>query len=258
MYQFNYYINTMCNQHCNYCYARAQMDWNKIKPFNEILEDVNKFKLFEKSIISLIGGEPTLHPKFNDILKEFSETHHNLHVYTNGTTNFSKINLEYAKNFLWTFSYHGKFTKDGFFENLIYFIDNNISINLTIIAQNVDDKIIDFCKKYKIETVITFIHNSINFKNSIDVKNNVHNISYENIKNYSEFYNKDLIYTGMKCYYSEINIINNFIISHECNLGLKMEFTTENLLSIENFKPKICKREMCIKDCAFIIPKKEL
>jgi MoaA/NifB/PqqE/SkfB family radical SAM enzyme len=82
--QINFYINTVCNLQCSYCYARKNLDWNKIIKFDQIKKIIPMLNKLDKSVISLIGGEPTLHPDFLNIMKLLSKTKHDIHFYTNG------------------------------------------------------------------------------------------------------------------------------------------------------------------------------
>ena len=62
-------INRNCNLHCKWCYQNNTIKDTKTMPYSlaEKLIDLCS-GLFAKNII-LIGGEPTLHPRFFDIIK---------------------------------------------------------------------------------------------------------------------------------------------------------------------------------------------
>ena len=81
-------ILTICNYHCWYCYARANKEkWNKIMPIELIRQVSKKFKLLPFKIdLSILGGEPTLHPNLLEIIDIFSEVPNvrDLVVFTNG------------------------------------------------------------------------------------------------------------------------------------------------------------------------------
>jgi len=234
------------------------MTWNKIVPIQTIYDEfdlLNSFK--QKSIISLIGGEPTLHPRFTDILVKGLELHHHVHVYTNGTSHsFEKYDVDVANKYLWTFSYHGGYTKDIelFKSNMLWFLNNDIPINLTIPAQNCTSDIIEFCKKWSIDTAITFIHDCGGHTNTKKVINKVKNIKGDHITNYSEYWDRDLSFRGMLCEYGEINILNSTLTSNECNQSL---FLPINYIhNLPKSQPTICDFDLCKRDCAHIIPRK--
>jgi len=87
----NLILNTYCNLKCNYCFADEYMEENVKTPdksmdydffLNELLPRVKN-----ASLINFMGGEPTLHPQFNDILSQTLENMQPfsfLGVFTNG------------------------------------------------------------------------------------------------------------------------------------------------------------------------------
>ena len=66
----NIAITTYCNLHCPYCFANTMIKTEDIKNIS-----LNQFKKIlnwlgeDNDKIGLIGGEPTLHPQFKEILK---------------------------------------------------------------------------------------------------------------------------------------------------------------------------------------------
>ena len=68
----NIAIINYCDLKCKYCFAD---DMIKEKSVTITLDDYRKILDFlsrtPKNHIGIIGGEPTLHPHFDDILKEF-------------------------------------------------------------------------------------------------------------------------------------------------------------------------------------------
>lgn len=249
----------MCNQHCIYCYARDGMKWDTISNIDNIKRELSLLRDFPKSIISLIGGEPTLHPKFIEILKYVKGFHHELHVYTNGTTKFfNEIDIELLKNFTWTFSYHGIETDDNiFFKNIRNLIERDINVELTIPAQNMNENILEFSKELNIDTVITFIHDTKNKDYNYNIEDWVFNVAEPNINNMSK-YSKELIsYTNKTCYYNEIDIVNSIMTSNSCNHNINLRISKENLDIIKKYKLTVCKEKYCKQDCAFLLPRKE-
>ena len=97
----NIMINKVCNLQCSYCFANKFVN-------NEICEDSNNItkENFEKALrfitfqnpdakVGIIGGEPTLHPHFSELvqLSLSNKTIKQVIVFTNG------INLEKCKKF---------------------------------------------------------------------------------------------------------------------------------------------------------------
>ncbi|MBT4104308.1 MAG: radical SAM protein, partial [Nitrospina sp.] len=87
----NIILNTYCNLKCNYCFADEYMEEN-VKTHDKSMD----FEFFQNellprvknaSLINFMGGEPTLHPHFNDILSQTLENMQPfsfLGVFTNG------------------------------------------------------------------------------------------------------------------------------------------------------------------------------
>ncbi len=91
----NIMLNTVCNLGCPYCFARSLVhpdsEENREHPDNITLEDFQKALNFavhdrKDARIGIIGGEPTLHPDFREIMKTmfFDDRVTKITVFTNG------------------------------------------------------------------------------------------------------------------------------------------------------------------------------
>lgn len=84
----NIMLNDYCNLSCSYCFARNTYSMNKkyitLNNFKLALDFILKDN---EELIGLIGGEPTLHPKFYEILELLNcdERVKNILLFTNGT-----------------------------------------------------------------------------------------------------------------------------------------------------------------------------
>ena len=74
----NIILNSYCNLKCNYCFADEYMEEHVQTPSKSM-----DFQFFQEellprvknvSLINFMGGEPTLHPRFTDILSETLES----------------------------------------------------------------------------------------------------------------------------------------------------------------------------------------
>jgi hypothetical protein len=83
----NLLITTVCNRDCPYCFARGKIRSENATRFIS-LEDVDRVVGFlEKSgvnTISLLGGEPTLHPSFCEIFDRIRNHGFSVDLFTNG------------------------------------------------------------------------------------------------------------------------------------------------------------------------------
>lgn len=86
----NLLLTNICNRSCPYCFALAQieagttlanwqMSWDELKTVCSYLDP-------SCDILSLLGGEPTLHSHFHDIVEYVTEQGFTVKIFTNGAT----------------------------------------------------------------------------------------------------------------------------------------------------------------------------
>lgn len=85
----NILITNRCNRKCPFCFARLRVNIKgKVSPDYMSRDDVRKVMDFmERSDdpqLRLLGGEPTLHPDFIDIVTEALARDFHVHIFTNG------------------------------------------------------------------------------------------------------------------------------------------------------------------------------
>jgi radical SAM protein with 4Fe4S-binding SPASM domain len=87
----NIILNSYCNLKCNYCFADEYMEENVKTPDKSMEYDFFLKELLPRvksaSLINFMGGEPTLHPNFMDIMSttlESMQPFSYLGVFTNG------------------------------------------------------------------------------------------------------------------------------------------------------------------------------
>ncbi len=85
--QFNYWIQ--CNSKCTYCYeVQNKKIFDKIKPYNTvpiIKEMIEKNILRKGGEIAFGGGEPTIAPEFEDLIKLLTESSfRNMRIHSSG------------------------------------------------------------------------------------------------------------------------------------------------------------------------------
>jgi len=281
-YQINFYITTVCNINCSYCYARKNLLWNKIYNFNEIIRNlkiINKF--LKKSFLSFLGGEPTLYPKFKEILNYSINELNNLdfHFYTNGSSDLEKIlSFPQSKKINITMSLHFElFDNKQFFkkflDNLDFLIENNYNFNLTIVffnnkrfLQEITNIILKFKNKNLEKNIfISFIHDYFNEKDFekyfFEYKNFTNNFNCQKFSSVESnflkkcFYNEiDILYDNF--YYISINncvekFLNNSIKNKFIKKDNKIILNNYNLQLLSKKKPFIFCKTNCIKDPAF-------
>ena len=103
----NVVLTNICNLSCPYCFASSLRKEDTVFITEQSLDTILTFlKRSHSEEIGLIGGEPTLHPQFRQILARCSEEFRKVFVYTNG------IGLE-------------KFFPEALKENICYLINVN-------------------------------------------------------------------------------------------------------------------------------------
>ncbi len=87
----NIILNSYCNLKCNYCFADEYMDEHVNTPSKsmdyQFFQDELLPRIKKVSLINFMGGEPTLHPRFTDIVSSTLENmppFTYLGVFTNG------------------------------------------------------------------------------------------------------------------------------------------------------------------------------
>jgi molybdenum cofactor biosynthesis enzyme MoaA len=103
------HIISMCNQSCFYCFEVGGKNWNKIlKDYEIILENISDSKL--PIHVSLLGGEPTLHPKFIDIINSMIKIPiiEYIYIFTNATEKATNkiTKIKYSNKLIIAASYH--------------------------------------------------------------------------------------------------------------------------------------------------------
>jgi len=166
----------MCQYKCSYCYARCRNDWLQLPKkgvFLKVLNALSKSHL--PTHLGLLGGEPTLHPNYMDILYHWNElcgvnnqnkVKNTLYTSTNGFKDinwFKKLPSYANMSFLWSF--HPRYADNNDLENKIkLMLDKGYScaINLMMVPSKEYRKKIENmysrCNRLQIKIDPTFIH----------------------------------------------------------------------------------------------------
>ena len=96
----NIILNSYCNLKCNYCFADEYMEENVKTPDKSMDYDFFQNELLPRvknaSLINFMGGEPTLHPRFNDMLSKTLDNMQSfsfLGLFTNGLMSDKVLDL---------------------------------------------------------------------------------------------------------------------------------------------------------------------
>jgi len=171
---FGWEINTNCQYRCGYCYAHKMLTWKFKEQHNNVYNNVLK-RLRLNSIpnfrIDILGGEPTLHPRFHTIITELNNMDKCdwIMINTNAGTDINILkdlsNLKSNKIEV-SASYHYEYSKfQKFMDNVIELNDqNNIVLTVTVnVAPEMTaipsyKKIISSCIDNNVEVGLNFIN----------------------------------------------------------------------------------------------------
>jgi MoaA/NifB/PqqE/SkfB family radical SAM enzyme len=165
--RFHWDILYICNYHCKYCYARAEKDeWNKISLKPVINEVINKLDNIKKPLeIILLGGEPSLHPQYFEILERlwnFGDKLWVLGCITNGSfknpEEFVKKHLKYKDKFHFNVTFHPTEVSPDEIIKILTIINNygfKLNVNTMLVHEQYNDeivKVLQFCRDNNIKS----------------------------------------------------------------------------------------------------------
>ena len=147
-------IITICNQHCWYCYARPESNptalWGKIMNLSKakkLIDGMSKIKY--KIILSILGGEPTLHKNLNEIIEYASKKDNiiSIELFTNGK---KPLLISYNPKLFVNFSFHPSQTNgDSIIENAKKTKTMNIPLSISCLFEKESKQFYDFINKLK-------------------------------------------------------------------------------------------------------------
>lgn len=83
----NILLTEKCNRSCPYCFAKEHMS-DSIKDvmlsWDDLIYIADFMEISHENHVSLLGGEPTLHPLFTDFIIYLLERHFHVNIFTNG------------------------------------------------------------------------------------------------------------------------------------------------------------------------------
>ena len=95
----NLIITSLCNRACRFCFAKQRLDELKQQkknihmPFEEIIAIFDYLKSSGVKVIGILGGEPTLHPRFISIIEAAQKRGFHIKLFSNGIMNREKADF---------------------------------------------------------------------------------------------------------------------------------------------------------------------
>ena len=255
--EINLELNYFCTLDCKYCYMKDYPDWqNKDKYIT--LNQIKKLKTYLSLLklkynLKIMGGEPTEHPDFIDIVKLL--INNNIEIYTNGLFNQKILDFLRKNNIRVNFSLHLKTLQDkkkfDLFKKNFYGLDNKF-LNIILFDKKYDNQIHQLLKS-DTQFSINSLHDTKTFK----TKNFLEKIRK------SDLFNFKLPDNNLKiiCYYPKINITPLEINIPRCfspTLAGKYKFDINifhKLMKLKEIPKKVCneciylnKNDFCVID----------
>lgn len=244
-------ILSICNFKCPYCYnSKKYRNIKKLLSLDKIqyiIDEINKNKHKIIFDITIVGGEPFMHPQLSKIVEMFSGCNKIRHIdiFTNGSI------IKFLKPFKKTrvfFSVHPECDFEKLERN---FILNNVEEIMFMCTNKMRvDKYKEYSKRYKVSHTHLI---------SLNGKLHYNDLALPNLKCFH--YNDELLsiddvysrhlnnFKGWKCQFSIINVDVTGSFGVNC-----YEHFDENLFAchfLSKYKPdfKTCEREECNEDC---------
>lgn len=185
---FEIFLTNKCQLSCPYCFVRGKRKNNKfiskdynfnLKQLQTVLESLNSIKQYQNIKFLLMGGEPTLHPLFFDIIELIKST----------IDSSRKISIVMMTNGI-------TLLDENFYKNVELY-SNILSIDLSLHFHNFKYELISLINEIKNPIKIRFMYNPEYFSvindllenNKLKIKNIVINqLFYEENKNKKNFF----------------------------------------------------------------------
>jgi len=196
---------TDCNYSCSYCFFNVQnTNYDNLYSRNYLLI-LNKIKQLPYNIrMVLLGGEPTMHPKFEEIVELLVSFKNivEIEIVTNGSMSLKTLkNISTNEKVILNISLHFEYFKKSFIRKLIS-LNNNAGLTVAVMIPT-DEKYYSIV----LETIQTLEYNKIN----------IELIEIINYKIYS-----DKMFSLFKKFHAlRDDVQNKFIINntkHKCNV----------------------------------------
>ena len=218
------YINENCNFNCEYCATKAAK-WDCFKPmsFDKAKYIIDYITLSKYDVIlCILGGEPTLNKDLNKII-DYASTKpqiKELELYTNGSTNLSKIHIDKCRVVISIHPYMYSKFRDKILSNISLL--NKDKLLVKIMNENIDVQNIinDLNNIENVNYIVSYITNvDDSFRSSVNkidkkvIRVDDDLITYdEYIKNYF-ILPKGYFY---RCFMNSISIFENGDVLKYC------------------------------------------
>lgn len=165
----NIALTCFCNQNCAYCFAKDAMyvSGDSLKSKEITIDNLNKVMDFMKKSgvfqFKMIGGEPTLHSKFEEIYEIISESGFSVMIFSNGVIDRHRVEFLSKQNNLENILLNIREPKEyakSEWEKIIYTLsrlDNRVILSFRVYELNFDPVFLfDLIDKYRLRRFINW------------------------------------------------------------------------------------------------------
>lgn len=275
-------ITTICQYKCSYCYARKQYkdQWNRPGNWNDhqyIIDELSKSTL--PVFLGLLGGEPTTHSKYFELLDMINEKvlwhdHSRLYITTNGAKSpefFSRHKESNGKIYvLW--SIHPEYADfDVIYQNIMVMREKGYKTKVNLMLHpgkrywarqkewyyklaELDDCILHphfiyhgFDKDVKYSDQF---FDEFSFLEDQRIKEFVLSTAEKDyiMSDYEIFKGGHNQFNGWKCWHNNFEIRNDGLISDQCFDRKGKTITKDFFKNITEITPRICPHNFCSCD----------
>ncbi len=187
----NILLTNRCNQKCSYCFAKSEMEKkNKEMSFSDFEKVLDFLGGSREKKVRLMGGEPTLHPKFKEIVEASLKRGFSVQIFTNGIFDKNILDFLLSKDsrIRYSFNINPKEKYSSKIWNQVLKNLEKISVfkNTLVGAVVFDDKfesdyLIKIAKRFGIKNIVLRLANPNFSVNSEKLINEIQKIKRENI-----------------------------------------------------------------------------
>ena len=165
----NVLITNRCNQNCSYCFAQKEMKKKTEEmPFSSFERVLDFLKQSGDENLRLLGGEPTLHFRFKDIIKLAFDRKFSIQIFTNGLFGEDILDFLISRGCQIRYSFNMNSKEKYSSQNYKQLLKNlekisvfkNVLVGVVIYDNNFNlDYLLKIIKKYQIKSIALRVAN---------------------------------------------------------------------------------------------------
>ncbi len=165
----NIALTYSCNQNCDFCFARDAVSINKNSPeageitIDNLYKVISFMKTSKVSVFNMIGGEPTLHSRFEEIYDIVSDNGFSIVIFSNGLIDKDRADFLSQRDnlecILLNIRERGEYLRKEWkkINYTLFRLNNKITLSFRIYRANFDPTFLfDLIDKYRLLRLINW------------------------------------------------------------------------------------------------------